>query len=191
MNDIQNKIDELQASIAKQREEVVALRKELPLEEIKDYNFKDRQGNDVTLSSLFGDSDELLIIHNMGKQCKYCTMWADGFRGFSEIISDRMPFVLTSPNEYEVLDEFASSRSWNFPCISYADTNFALDLGFEHHKDGKKYYSPGASALIKKGGSILRTSYDFFGPGDYYNSAWHFFDLFPKGADGWHPKYEY
>ena len=186
------KIKQLREEIESRRQQIIALQIEATPEEVKDYSLKDKDGNTVLLSELFGDGDELLVIHNMGKECRYCTMWADGFRGYSEIISDRMPWVLTSPNEPSIMKEFAEKRNWNYPYLSINGTDFAYDLGYENRgEDGRSSYSPGVSALIKKDGKIYRTGKDFFGPGDYYNPVWHFFDLFPKGVNKWVPKYEY
>ena len=67
-------------------------------------------------------------------------------------------------------------------------TTFIADLGFEP-KPGS--YMPGVSALVRKDGKIYRANYDYFGPGDFYCAPWHLFDLFPKGANGWHPKMGY
>ena len=50
----------------------------------------------------------------MGKSCVYCTMWADGLRGYSELISDRMPWALTSPDDVETMKEFTEPRNWNY-----------------------------------------------------------------------------
>jgi len=48
---------------------------------VDDYILKDWENKDVRLSSLFGSNKDLILIHNMGRQCSYCTMWADGFNG--------------------------------------------------------------------------------------------------------------
>ncbi len=185
------KINQLRKEIEEKRKEILSLQKEHPLEEIKDYSFKDKDGKSISLLELFGEADELLVIHNMGKECRYCTMWADGFRGYSEIISDRMPWVLTTPNEYNIMREFAEKRNWNYNYVSFHGTDFGFDLGYEKRVDGKSSFMPGVSSLIKKEGKIYRAAHDFFGPGDYYNPVWHFFDLFPKGDNKWIPKYEY
>ena len=188
---MENQLLELQKEIRMKQQELIQLRKQLPLEEISNYSFTNKDGVIIYLMDLFQESDELLVIHNMGKRCVYCTMWADGLRGYSEIISDRMPWVLTSPDDYSVLKEFSERRGWNFNCLSFKGTSFARDLGFEYEKEGRTFYQPGVSALIKKGDKIYRAGKDNFGPGDEYNPAWHFFDLFPKGANGWQPKYTY
>ncbi len=181
-------IADLQKQIEDKRKNILELRKQMDPEPINDYPLKDRNGKEVMLSSLFDDRNELLIIHNMGKSCRYCTLWADGFNGFTLPLGDRMPFVVVSPDSPAVQKEFAESRGWTFPMLSAEGSTFIKDLGFE--KEEKKYW-PGASALIRKDGKIYRTSYDHFGPGDYYCSVWHLFDLFPKQDGGWEPKYKY
>jgi len=188
---MQQDIEALQKEIREKQKELINLRNQVPLEAVQDYYFKNKNGESINLDSLFQGGNELLVIHNMGESCRYCTMWADGLRGYSEIISDRMPWVLTSPDSHEDLKEFAESRNWNFNYLSFKGSSFAKDLGFETEKDGKTSYMPGVSALIKKDGKIYRASKDYFGPGDLYNPAWHFYDLFPKGANNWQPKYSY
>lgn len=185
-------IEKLYTEIEEKRKQIIALKRAAPLEEIKNYSFIDRNGKKQELLDLFGDSDQLLLIHNMGKSCVYCTMWADGLRGYSEIISNKMPWVLTTPDDLETMKAFTEPRNWNYNVLSYHNTSFAHDLGFAFDKEGKKtMYWPGVSALIKKDGKIYRTGKDSFGPGDMYNPVWHFFDLFPNGSENWQPKYKY
>ncbi len=185
---VYSEIENLQKEIEAKRQQILELRKKTELEEVKDYALIDWNGNDVLLSSLFDEREELLVIHNMGKRCLYCTLWADGFNGSVLPLNDRMPFVVVSPDTPGVQKEFAESRGWKFKMLSASETTFTKDLGFEPQP---KQYWPGASALIRKDGKIYRTSYDHFGPGDYYCSVWHLFDLFPKGDNEWKPKYEY
>ncbi len=185
---INEQINSIQKEIEEKRKSILELRSKLELEPVADYILKDWNGKEVLLSSLFDERDELLVIHNMGKRCVYCTLWADGFNGSVLPLNDRMPFVLTSPDSPQVQKEFAESRGWKFKMLSTEGTTFTSDLGFEPQP---KSYWPGVSALIRKDGKIFRTSYDHFGPGDYYCSPWHLFDLFPKRANEWQPKYKY
>ena len=143
-------IEELQKEIREKQQKLVELRMKQPLKEIKNYTFKDKNGKSVDLNSLFKNKNELLVIHNMGKSCTYCTMWADGFRGYNDMLSDRMPWVLTSPDPYDVMHNFAKNRDWNFNYLSFENTSFASDLGFQLEKNDRTMYSPGVSALIKK-----------------------------------------
>ena len=97
--ELYQQVANLQKDIEQKRDEIIKLRKQMELEPINDYQLKDWNGNEVALSSLFDDKNELLIIHNMGKGCRYCTLWADGFNGFALPMADRMPFVVVSPDE--------------------------------------------------------------------------------------------
>lgn len=186
-----NQIEAIQTEIEVLRMKILELRKERPLEEFDDYALLDKDGNTVMLSSLFQDKDELLVIHNMGKSCTYCTLWADGFSSLTKPLNDRVPFVLISPNPPSIMKEFSESRNWEFNCISAHDSNFIKDVGYSYLKGGRTYYNPGVSAFVKKDNKIYRSNKDYFGPGDTYNNVWHFFDLLSKGSNDWQPKYHY
>ncbi len=177
-------ISALQKDIEQTQGKIQELRSRLEPEPVNDYTLKNSEGKEVLLSSLFNGGEELMVIHNMGKKCSYCTLWADGFNGFTKQINSRMPFVLVSPDSPEVQKEFANSRGWTFKMLSAEDSTFTKDLGFEPQP---KQYWPGVSALILKEGKIYRTGYDHFGPGDFYCSPWHLYDLFPKGDNDWQP----
>ncbi len=185
---IYEQIAATQKEIELSRNKILELRTQLAEEPVSDYALKDWNGNEVMLSSLFDERNELLVVHNMGKKCVYCTMWADGFNGFVLPLNDRMPFVVVSPDSPEVQKEFAESRGWKFKMLSTDGSSFTKDMGFEPKP---KSYWPGVSAFIRKDGKIYRTSYDHFGPGDFYCSPWHLFDLFPASDNEWQPKYNY
>ena len=185
---IYEQISAIQKEIEYSRSKILELRSKLELEPVSNYVLKDWEGKDVLLSSLFDERDELMVIHNMGKRCAYCTLWADVFNGSVLPLNDRMPFVVISPDSPEMQKEFAQSRGWKFKMLSAHGSTFIKDLGFEPKPNS---YWPGVSALIRKEEKIFRASYDFFGPGDFYCSPWHLFDLFPKKSNDWKPKFDY
>lgn len=149
--------------------------------DVNDYVFKDRDGNNVLLSQLFGDKNELILIHNMGKSCSYCTLWADGFNGVTYFLEKKAAFALVSPDSYEVQREFADLRGWKFRMYSGAESTFIKDMGF---RDSEGRYLPGVSVFVKDSdGKIRRTIKDYFGPGDWYCSVWHLFDLLPSAKN--------
>ena len=154
---------------------------------LPDYRFQTGDGT-VGLAELFGDKQDLLVIHNMGRGCSYCTLWADGFQGLLPHLEDRTAVVLSSPDLPEVQRDFAASRGWGYRMVSVADSPFAQDLGFKE-EDG---YWPGVSAFRRQpDGSIVRVAADYFGPGDVYCGAWHLYDLLADGADGGQPRFAY
>lgn len=175
---------ELQAA----RQRMIDLRRQLPQEAVRDYVFSGPDGSRVPLSRLFGDKLDLMVIHNMGTSCAYCTLWADGLNGIFPHLQDRAAFVVISPDAPEIQQDFAAQRGWRFPMVSSAGTTFRADLGFQQGDD----LMPGVSVLRKQDdGTIVYVARDMFGPGDDYCAAWHLFDLLPDGSAGWEPRFTY
>lgn len=182
-------IDELERQLQEMKRKLAVLRRQRPKQEVRDYRFKDCSGQDVPLSNLFGDRDELILIHNMGQHCSYCTMWADGFNGLLPHLMSRAAFVVVSPDEPQSQSDFAKSRGWNFPIYSARGTDFIEDMGFGE-RNGE--LMPGVSTFEKtEDGRIYRTNYTEFGPGDDYCATWHLFDLLTQGVNNWEPKISY
>lgn len=183
------RIREMTQQIENLKKELAKLKLEELGENVPDYELATLDGGTVRLSQLFGDKKDLIAVHNMGKRCTYCTMWADGFIGLAPHILDRTAFVLVSADDPETAKEFSQSRGWNYPVASGKDSPFTTELGFYNPSDG---YWPGASSFRKNDdGTITRVSMTYFGPGDDYNPAWHFFDLLQEGDNDWQPKYVY
>jgi predicted dithiol-disulfide oxidoreductase (DUF899 family) len=184
-----NQIDELEYQLQDLKQKLAELRRQRPREEVRDYQLLDSEGRETPLSSLFGDKSSLILVHNMGRDCSYCTMWADGFTGLLPHLKSRAAFVLTSPDKPEAQNEVVQSRGWNFPVYSSAGTSFTADMGFDDEKEG---LMPGVSVFTKEtDGKVYRVSRAEFGPGDNFCAVWHFFDLLPEGIDGWEPKLSY
>ncbi|TVR77764.1 MAG: DUF899 domain-containing protein [Chitinophagaceae bacterium] len=184
---IHQKIEVLEKEIMLKKEELSALRKQVPFQEVKDYLFINKNGDSVALSELFGDKDELIIIHNMGKSCAYCTLWADGLNGMTAYFEDRAGFVVVSSDSYKEMSEFAEKRKWTFEIASSKENTFKKDVGFF---SGNHSY-PGISVFKKeKSGRIMHTSRAFFGPGDNYCSLWDVFAMLNSEDLKWGPSYQ-
>jgi len=115
---VEKKILSAQKKVRQLREQVKKLRKRLPAVEVTDYSLTDTKGKTVRLSQLFGKFDELVLIHNMGPQCPYCTLWADGMDAFAPYFKDRCAFALETDVPYAKLRAFAKQRGWRFPALS-------------------------------------------------------------------------
>lgn len=179
-------IDEEIARLKKQR---TAMLRESAQMIVENYTLRRTDGSEARLSDLFGNKRDMLLVHNMGRSCPYCTLWADGFNGVAHHLQNRAAFVLSTPDEPGVAREFSESRDWRYPVVSIAGTTLAQDLGFSP-EPGK--YMPGVSALRKDDqGTIRRTGMSFFGPGDDFCPVWPLFDLLKDGDNGWEPKYSY
>jgi len=188
-NLMSDEIVRLQDEIAQKRKEILLLRRQLPPQEVADYPLTNWEGKRVMLSELFSPAGDLVVIHNMGRRCVYCTLWADGFNGAAEHFADRAGFVVVSPDSPEIQREFALGRGWKFRMLSAAGGSFIRDMGFE---EGEGDFLPGVSTFHKDAaGKIWRVAVDYFGPGDFYSGIWHIFDLLKGGSGDWEPKYSY
>jgi predicted dithiol-disulfide oxidoreductase (DUF899 family) len=178
---LEQKIIKLEKEIAGTRSKIHKLLAKSARMDVQDYVLKDRDNNDVKLSEMFGDKRDLILVHNMGKSCSYCTLWADGFSGVTYFMEKKAAFVVVSPDAPEVQKAFAGERGWKFKMYSGKDSTFIKDMGYVMD-DGS--YWPGASIFHKNDdGSISRVTKTYFGPGDDYCSVWHFFDLLPQNSN--------
>ncbi|MEO6694750.1 MAG: DUF899 family protein [Ignavibacteria bacterium] len=178
---VEDEISDIEKKIEEMRKKRIELNSQLANMDVKDYTLKDREGKDVKLSEMFGDKNHLILVHNMGKGCSYCTMWADGFKDTYKEIEKKVPFVLVSPDSPEVQKKFAESHGWDYKTYSAAGTDFIFDMGYDFIKDGKHNYWPGVSVFEKnEDGTMKRVAKDYFGPGDFYCNIWHFLDLLPN-----------
>ena len=173
--------------IAALRDKMRALQERVEPEEVADYEFAGPEGT-ARLSQLFGDRDTLFVIHNMGKSCPNCTLWADGFNGVLPHLESRAAFVVTSPDDPATQAAFAASRGWKFRMVSHQGTAFAADMGYRGEGGG---WLPGVSVFKRQDGKIMRVSDAGFEPGDDFCALWHLFDLIPEGTAGWRARFSY
>ena len=189
MSEIQTRIDAAEEAVLEAKKRLADLRREAEPEAFEDFYFRDRDGGTVRLSELFGDAPDLILVHNMGTSCPYCTMWADGLNGLRGHLENRAAFAVVSPDTFEKQRAFADGRGWNFRMFSAAECDFTKAAGFEAD-DGSPM--PGVSTFRKKDdGRIERVGRAWFGPGDDFCATWHLFDLLADGTAGWQPKFSY
>lgn len=192
MTDIDKEINALQNEVDLAKQKLVEARKRRPKEPIEDYVFQDQDGKEVRLSELFGDKNDLIMIHNMGTGCSHCTMWADGFTGLVPHLQDRAAFVVSSPDKPEVQKKFATKRNWNFKMVSAHDNTFFKDMGFWQESGPYPGPWPGVSTFQRDSdGTIYRVAKTHFSPSDDFCAVWPLFDMLEGGTKGWEPKYSY
>lgn len=181
MND---QIRQLEEQILGLKEELAKARGAATPEPVADHVLVGLEGP-TKLSELFGDREDLLVIHNMGKGCRYCTLWADGFSGYLRHIEERAAFVVVSPDDPDTQAKLAAARGWRFRMVQDASREFTAAMGMWNDKDG---WWPGVSGFHRNAdGSIVRTGTTMFGPGDDFCLPWPMFDLLQGGAKGWEP----
>lgn len=179
-------IPELEKQIFELTAQLNELRKASAGDEVRDYEFSTIDGA-TSLLSMFGDKQQLLLIHNMGQGCRYCTLWADGFNGFLQHLESVMSVVLVSKDPPELQRQFANSRDWRFRLASHGGGEYISE---QTVMDGAENM-PGAVVYERDGDKITRKNSCIFGPGDIYCSMWGLLGLAGLGADNWTPQYAY
>ena len=183
---MREEIQAIERDIYELTEKLNELRKANPPEAIPNYDFETQQGS-ASLLELFGDKDKLLVIHNMGQGCRYCTLWADGFNGFVPHLESAMALVLVSKDPPALQRKFANDRGWKFRLASHGGGAYIQE---QTVTPGEKN-SPGAILYERKGDKIFRKNSCEFGPGDLYCSMWGLLGLAGMGEEDWTPQYSY
>lgn len=178
-------VGEAYEAVAKAKAELLEAVRSAGPEAVSDWELRDVDGKPVRLSELFGTHDDLLLVHNMGRGCSYCTLWADGFRGIANHLQRRCAFVLCSHDQPEVVKAFSAERGWNFRCVSGAGSDFAKAMGYTDEQGNPH---PGVSSFHREpDGSIVRVAHMPFGPGDDFCAVWPLFDLLKDGKGDFRP----
>lgn len=154
--------------------------------EVGNYIFSTLDG-DVTLLEMFGENDRLLVIHNMGQGCRYCTLWADGFNGFLPHLESAMSVVLVSKDSPDVQRSFANSRNWRFRLASHGGDDYIKEQSVVEGQGNM----PGSVVYERNGDQIARKNVAVFGPGDLYCSIWNLLGMAGLGETDWTPQYRY
>ena len=178
--------DELEREIMEKAQRLAALRREEAGIEVTDYSFR-TLGGETSLSDLFAGRERLLMIHNMGQGCRYCTLWADGINGVLTHLEDAMAVALVSKDPPEVQRRMALDRGWRFRIASHGGGAYMA----EQCAMGEYSNYPGATVYERRDGRILRRGRAAFGPGDLYSPLWHFLALAGLGEADWTPQFHY
>jgi predicted dithiol-disulfide oxidoreductase (DUF899 family) len=127
---------EQEKALSRQRDELAAARRQLPMVEItKDYRFTGPQG-EVGLLDLFEGRRQLLIYHFMFHPewedgCPSCSAGADevsdGFLEHLHIRDTTLAYVSRAP--LEKLDRWKAKKGWTFPWYSSDGSDFNYDFG--------------------------------------------------------------
>lgn len=186
MNEEHAEIERLEERIGELKERLAELRRRQPRGPVEDYAFAGPEGA-VRLSELFGDGEDLIVVHHMGRSCPYCTLWADGYNGLLDHLRSRAAFVVVSPDPPAEQRAFAAERGWRFSMVSDHDGAFTTAMGYRDAATGA--LQPGVTTFHKEAdGGLTRVATAPFGPGDDFCAVWPFFDLLAEGPAGWEPK---
>lgn len=179
-------IAELEKQIFDLTAKLNELRKENHEGEVPNYTF-DTLAGETTLLEMFGDRDKLLVIHNMGQGCRYCTLWADGFNGILPHLEDALSIVFVSKDPPEMQRKFANARNWRFRMASHGNGPYNDEQLLMENTPGM----PDAVVYERDGSTIRRKNACVFGPGDIYCSVWGLLGLAGMGEAEWTPQFSY
>lgn len=183
---VKSEIVAIETEIFELTQKLANLRKDAPGDVVPNYTFETQSGP-TSLLDLFADKDRLLLIHNMGQGCRFCTLWADGVNGFLPHLESALSVVLVSKDEPELQRRFANSRGWRFRLASHGGGAYIQ----EQTVMAEQKNMPGCVVYEKQGEAIVRKSSAVFGPGDLYCSAWNFLALAGIGTSDFTPQYNY
>lgn len=179
-------IESIEKNIYEMALKLEKLRKAAKPVEIKNYKFQNSSG-ETSLLKLFKDNTKLLVIHNMGQACRWCTSWADAINGVLPHLESEFSVVLVSKDSPEIQRNFALSRKWNFEMASHAGSEYIIE---QSTKKGEKNM-PGVVFYERQGDKIFRKNSSIFGPGDFYNPLFHLVTLGGIGFEEFTPQYSY
>lgn len=179
-------IKKLESEISERTQKIEKLRKKAKPVEVKNYIFQTHTGK-TTLLDLFGTKTKLLMIHNMGQACRWCTSWADAINGVLPHLESEFAVVLTSKDSPETQRVFALSRHWEFFLASHGGTEYIIEQSVT--AGGKN--DPGIVCYERKGKTIFRKNSSEFGPGDVFNPLFHIVTLGGIGMEEFTPEYSY
>lgn len=177
---------ELEMKIMEMTAELRQLQRELPGQVVDNYEFDTIDGK-RSLRDLFADQNKLLVIHNMGQACRYCTLWGDGINPYVSHLETAMSVVMVSKDSPQVQRNFANSRQWRIRMASHAGGDYMKDQVAAEGMGNM----PGAVVYELVGEEIHRKASTYFGPSDLYCPQWHFLGLAGIDIGDWTPQYSY
>jgi predicted dithiol-disulfide oxidoreductase (DUF899 family) len=200
--------------LMRQREQVAALRRNLPEgSAVEDYVFdegpEDLDDGDapvrtVRLSELFSAGDRPLVVYHFmyGKAqtspCPMCTLWIDGFNGVAHHIAQNVDFVVAAAADLPTLRAYARARGWNrLRLLSAGTGSFKRDLGSED--DAGNQDSTVSVFTLDPDGTPRHfyTGHPWMAEDinergiDLLNPVWHILDLTPTGRGDWYAGLDY
>lgn len=164
----------------RERDKVSALRRRLPMMEMKnEYIFEGPEGK-KSLLDLFDGRDQLVVYHFMyhpkdDSFCRGCSFVADHIPNLAHVKARNTSFVFTSQAPLKSLMRHKKRLGWKMPFYSAAKNSFNEDLGI----DGDKEHA--TSVFIRDGKKIYRTYYTGGRGVEYMGTPFAILDMTPYG----------
>src|SRR5215472_11844036 len=170
----------------RRRDELSALRRELPWEAVrKEYGFEGEQGRQ-TLPQLFAGRSQLIVYHFMfvpdwDAGCPHCSHWADNYNGGIVHLNHRdVTMIVVSRAAYAKLAAYRRRMGWSYTWVTSHGSDFNVDLSVafsaQELKDQRGFYNytwqdPGVSE--REGVSV------FYKDGD--GAVFHTYSAYARG----------
>ena len=180
------KIRELEKEIFEKTQELTRLRAENPGTVVSNYEFDSLNGK-IALKDLFAGREQLMLIHNMGHVCRYCTLWADGINAFLPHLESAMSVVLVCRDDVHTQSRMAHSRGWRFRMASHSGGSYIKQQTVLDGEDN----CPGVVLYQLNGDEIVRKNSAVFGPYDEFCSIWNLLSLASLDTANWTPQHHY
>jgi predicted dithiol-disulfide oxidoreductase (DUF899 family) len=164
----------------RERDKVSALRRRLPMTEVRgDYVFKG-PGGKKTLLQMFDGRKQLVVYHFMYHPkddtfCKGCSFVADHIPHLAHVHARDTTFILTSHAPLKSIQRHQKRMGWMTPWYSGWENSFNDDLGI----DGNREHA--LSVFLRDGSKVYRTYYTGARGVEYMGTPWAIFDLTPYG----------
>ncbi len=179
-------IQKLEKEMYERAQRLEKLRKDAKPVAVKNYVFKNL-GGEISLLELFGKKERLIMIHNMGQGCRWCTSWADAINGVLVHLESEFAVALVSKDSPEIQRTFALGRKWNFVMASHGGGDYISE---QTPQEGDNNM-PGIVCYERKDDKIFRKNASIFGPGDVFNPLFHIVTLGGIGMEEFTPQYSY
>jgi len=174
---------DLEDQLSALQSKVQALRAAVNGRVVEDYVFEGWAGP-VRLSDLFDGRERLIVIHNMGGGCSYCSMWADGINALLYQLEKVSAVAMTNHDGVARQKTISAARGWRFTMADAGRTSFTEDMGFFSSEGEDAGMLPGTSTFTRDAtGTIRRYSMSYFGPHDKFCPVYSFLELLPSAAE--------
>ncbi|MNT14572.1 hypothetical protein D3C72_1495850 [compost metagenome] len=164
----------------RERDKVSALRRRLPMMEMKnEYIFEGPEG-EKTLLDLFEGRKQLVVYHFMyhpkdDSFCTGCSFVADHVPHLAHVHARNTSFVFISHGPLKSIQRHKKCMKWTTPWYSGWKTTFNEDLGI----DGNREHA--LSVFIREGKKVYRTYYTGGRGVEYMGTPWAILDMTPYG----------
>jgi predicted dithiol-disulfide oxidoreductase (DUF899 family) len=159
------------------------LRAQQEPEPFEDFTLQTAEGP-RPLSSFLGPKGRLLVIHNMGESCDYCTLWADVLTACIPWMDEETGWLLVNGDSLKQQASHKAKWGWPYEMALDPDADFTTACGFMT-PDGRY---PACSAFELIDGQLHRHGGAMFGPHDRFNPVWPLLALFPGAANAYEPR---